>query len=431
MYALGLVFLLVGLIVSVALHELGHLLPAKRFGALVPEYWVGFGPKLFSVRRGGTTYGLKAVLLGGYVRIVGMFAPATALRGKSKARADRQNPESLPAQARLQSAEEVEEISAAEPALSSGKPFYQLRTWQKAVVMAGGPAMNLVLALLLTAIAVVGIGHQTPTTAVGQVVSTTSDMPLAEGTELAPDAVVPAAAAGLQPGDRITSWNGTEATSWEQLVELMEETPAAGADVVFERGGTVHKTTLVPIIDADGQARIGIVAALERQRGDWAEVFQTTGAQIKGTAGAIVGLPVSLWNLTQQLFTDAPRDPAGAMSVVGVARLAGEVSSVEPTNGAEVTLLDRVAILISLLASLNVALLVFNLIPLPPLDGGHIAGALYSGARRGVAKVFRRPDPGPADTARLVPISYAVFALLVGMSLILMVADVVKPLTLT
>jgi membrane-associated protease RseP (regulator of RpoE activity) len=130
--------------------------------------------------------------------------------------------------------------------------------------------------------------------------------------------------------------------------------------------------------------------------------------------------------VAQAAFGGGERDPNGPIGVVGVTRVAGEIASsqdIQFVQGPRA----RVSFLLSLLASLNLALFVFNLIPLLPLDGGHVAGALYEGARRVVARLRRRPDPGPTDVARLLPVAYAVSSVLVLMSVLLIYADVVNP----
>ena len=169
----------------------------------------------------------------------------------------------------------------------------------------------------------------------------------------------------------------------------------------------------------------GIISKVERERGTLGDVGDITWQTFKGTASIVLVLPRAVWDVGVQLFTDAPRDPNSVLSVVGVGRIAGEVSAEQGVG-----LADRAMLLLSLWASLNMALFVFNLIPLPPLDGGHVAGALWEGLRRTFNRVTGRPDPGPADTARMVPVSYVIFVLLMAMTVLLIVADIIKPISL-
>lgn len=416
LFVLGLLVLLFGLVISVALHELGHMLPAKKFGSLVPEYWIGFGPTLWKTKRGGTTYGVKALPLGGYVRILGMFPPSPAGR---KVKAD--GSPTLPELARQESEADV---ARAREAGATGKAFHELTAPQKLVVMLGGPVMNLLLALVLTAVVVLGFGWSVPSTTISEVKA-----------ESAGEAT-PAAAAGLQAGDTIVSWDGVQVESWDQLTELIAESEGP-AVVVVERDGRDEELQVEPSVSADGTHFVGIVSSLERQRGSVGEVFYQVGQQVALTAKAIVALPVSLFETTKSIFTGEERDSSGVVSIVGVARMAGEITSTPVTTDGSASysvgmqVLDRVALMISLLAALNVALFVFNLIPLPPLDGGHVAGAAWGGLKNVSAKVRGKPQPAPADTARMVPLSYGVFAALMVMTVILVIADVVRPITLT
>lgn len=436
-YALGVLVFVVGMVVSIALHEVGHMVPAKRFGVRVSQFMVGFGPTIRSWTRGETEYGFKWIPLGGYVRLVGMYAPARALGEGEMPRGGRF--EEMAADAREVSAEEIlpgEERRA----------FYNLSAPKKLVVMLGGPVMNLVIAAVLMGIVTLGWGVSTATSTLEAVVpcapaTTSVSDSCAEG---APES--PAAQAGLLPGDRILAYGGQDVDGWTELTDQIAAVGAQATSVVVERSGQRMTLDLTPVdltrtvVDASGapvravdgteqtvtSTYVGIQPTLEESR-SLAPVPSQLWAQVSGTARIVVTLPEQVWNVGRTLVTGGERSTESVMSIVGVGRVAGEVGTI---GGDEVRIGDRVAVWLSLLASLNIALFVFNLVPLLPLDGGHVAGALYEGARRQVARVRGRADPGPADTARMMPVAYVVFILLVGMSALLIVADLVRPVTI-
>ena len=426
-FLLGIIILVIGLIISIGLHECGHLLPAKKFGALVPQFMIGFGPTLFSRKRGETEYGVKAFLLGGYCRILGMYGPgdpdqfAYKLDGKKlsvrQARAlDPQEAENLvPTWS-----QEARDASLSEiPSTQRHRGFYNLPVSQRLVVMFGGPVMNLFLSFVLMAIAMLGIGIATPTTTVDKAVCLKAGQVVDCGQENAQPS--PAAKAGIKPGDKLVAWDGQKINTWDDLRKYASAT-RGDATVSVQRGGEVIELHLSGV---DGKA--GLYARSVGQSTGLATYGQTMWQMFYQTGAVVLKLPVAVWDVGVAVFTDTPRDSSGIMSVLGVGRIAGEIGSAPST---QVTLADRAGSLLSLLASLNMALFVFNLIPLPPLDGGHIAGACWQGIKNGYARLRSRPAPGPIDAAKAVPLTYVVAGLLIAMTVLLMVADIVDPIRL-
>jgi membrane-associated protease RseP (regulator of RpoE activity) len=436
LFILGVVFVAIGIAVSIALHEVGHLVPAKLFKVRVTKYMIGFGPTLWSKRRGETEYGVKAIPLGGYVSMIGMYPPNKedgTVRPSSTGMF-----QTLATEARSMAHEEVGPDDA-------NRVFYRLPVWKKIIVMLGGPAMNLLIGLALTAVLLMGFGIATPTTTIADV----SKCQVAAGETVDPDSadceLTPAAAAGLLPNDVVTSFDGKAVTSWDQLTEWIRTSAGKEVSITVERDGGPVTTTVTPVLSArpvvgvDGrQAKddagnllyqdvgfLGIGAQSELVPQPASSVLPMAGENIRQVAGVVLNLPARVVGVAQAAFSEEPRDPNGPISVVGVGRVAGEISAME-----EVPLQSRLGALVGLLAGLNFALAVFNLVPLLPLDGGHIAGALYEGARRRVAKLFGKPDPGAFDIAKLLPATYVVAALLMGMSALLIYADIVKPINL-
>ncbi|MCK0117057.1 site-2 protease family protein [Isoptericola sp. S6320L] len=412
----GIVVIVLGILVSIALHEVGHMVPAKKFGVRVSEYMVGFGPTLWSRTKGETEYGLKAIPLGGYVRLVGMMPPAPAGSRPRDGFFAR-----VVADARDAS---VSEIRPGE----EHRAFYHLSTPKKLVVMLGGPVMNLVIAVVLLAVVFLGIGMPAATTTVADV-----------GEDSA------AAAAGVRPGDEVVSFDGVPVEEWSQLVGMVNDRAGEDVPLTVLRDGeevTLQVTPTPaerPLTDDEGYAvtgddgepvmvdgaLLGVSSSVERQPLPASSVPEAVWMQVSGTAHAIATLPVRIYDAAYQAFTDEPRAQDSVMSVVGVGRVAVDAAGAE-----DYTVLARVQLMLMLLAALNIALFMFNLIPLLPLDGGHVVNALYEGARRTVARVRGATLPGPADVAKMMPVAYVVFVVLVGVGAVLMVADLVDPVRL-
>ncbi|GIG27984.1 M50 family metallopeptidase [Cellulomonas marina] len=429
-YVVGVLVVVVVLLASIALHEVGHLVPAKRFGVRVSQYMVGFGPTLWSRTRGETEYGLKAVPLGGYVRLVGMYPTAAAVG----------DPPTRSAWGRL--AAEAREASADEIRPGEDhRAFYRLSTPKKLVVMLGGPVMNLLIAAVLLAVVYVGIGVPAASTTVATVSSCV--LPADAAADAActdDDPVAPAAAAGVRPGDTVVAYDGQDVTSWDQLSGLIQASGGeADVPLVVERDGRRVTLAVTPVVAErtlvadDGSTRtaqvgyLGVGPTQVTERVGVGAVPGLVGERTWGTVSVVATLPASVVDLVRVTVTGEERDATSVVGPVGIGRFAGEIAS---ADGAGVDDGLKVASLLDLMASLNIALFVFNLVPLPPLDGGHVAAALWEGARRQVARVRGLPRPRPFDTARLVPLAYSVFVVLGGVGLLLAWADLVNPVRL-
>ncbi|MGX1701416.1 M50 family metallopeptidase [Microbacterium sp. NPDC055357] len=433
-FVIGVVLLVVGLAVSIALHEIGHLVPAKRFGVRVGQYMVGFGPTLWSRRRGETEYGVKAIPLGGYISMAGMYPPSPAERS---GRAGGGFFATMVQDARAANDETLE--AGAEDGV-----FYRLPVWKRIVIMLGGPIMNFLFAIVLFAILLSGIGVQSATTSIARV-SECVIPASSERTQCEPsDPRAPAADAGVLPGDVLLAVDGTPVSTFAEASDIIRASAGTTIPLLIERDGaeqTLRVTPLsveqpvtddrgYPILDAAGDVQyaevgfVGIGPTVDYVRQPiWAGP-QAAVENVSAVAGIIWQLPVKIWETGVALVTGEERDPNGPLSIVGAGRLAGEVAA------AESPILNRVSGFLGLLASLNIALFVFNLIPLLPLDGGHVVVALWDGLKRMWAKLFRRPPPRPVDATKLVPVTLAVFVALLVMGGVLILADLFNPISL-
>ncbi|WOX15849.1 site-2 protease family protein [Streptomyces sp. N50] len=430
MMILGIVVFAVGLLVSIAWHELGHLSTAKLFGIRVPQYMVGFGPTIWSKRKGDTEYGFKAIPFGGYIRMIGMFPPGPDGRIESRSTSPWR---SMIEDARSAAFEELE------PGDES-RLFYTRKPWKRVIVMFAGPFMNLILAvaLFLTVLMGFGISQQTNT------VSSVSECVIAQSqnrdTCKASDPASPAAAAGLKAGDKIVSFNGVKTTDWNKLSDLIRATPGKTVPIVVERKGqalTLHAkiaSNQVAKKDSSGQivqgqyvtaGFLGFSAATGIVRQDFGDSVTWMGDRMGEAVDSIAALPGKIPALWNAAFDGAPRQADSPMGVVGAARVGGEIFTLDipPTQ--------QLAMALMLVAGFNLSLFLFNMLPLLPLDGGHVAGALWEALRRNLAKVLKRPDPGPFDVAKLMPVAYVVAGIFVCFTLLVLVADVVNPVKIS
>jgi len=318
--------------------------------------------------------------------------------------------------------------------------------------MLGGPMMNLIIATVLlggifTLYGVAGITSRVSSVSkCVQVVPADGKAPA----DCSPsDPQAPANVAGIRPGDRITSLDGRQVSTWEDVRALVRPSGGKPMTVVVERDGkpvslaatpilntvTRYDAQGKPVVGPDGKAvtdRVGFMGfsgTPELVKQPVTAVPGLIGSQVAATAGVVLRIPEKMVGIAEAAFSDGARDPNGPMSVVGAGRVAGEVADGQ-LSGIAGSGLSQIIFLIYLVASLNIALFVFNLIPLLPLDGGHAAGALWEGLRRQVARLRGRPNPGYVDVAKALPVAYVVSVALIGMSVLLMYADVVNPIKL-
>ncbi|MFA1539432.1 M50 family metallopeptidase [Actinomadura monticuli] len=395
-FLLGAVAFVVALLASVMLHEGGHLLTAKRFGMKATQYFVGFGPTLWSTRRGETEYGVKAIPLGGFVKIVG-YTP-------------------------------LEEIDEAD----RGRAFFRQPAGRRAIVIGAGVVANFVFAFVLLMVMALTIGMPRAGTVSSTVEEVSPCVPatMRDGCD-GGRPPSPAARAGLRAGDRIVAFNGVPVSDWNDLTEAIDKAkPGQTVRVAVQRPGAARPLTVpVTLADAGGEPFVGISAKVvgggyDRAGPVDAAVFagRAIGRTLQGIGTVAADLPSAIPKLFSPERESTPGGQVG--SVVGATEVSGQIFSSDDTAR------DKVALFLSLVVSVNIFLGALNVLPLLPLDGGHLAVVAYERARAGVNRIRGRPDPGTVDMTRLLPLTYLAVLLLVGFGVLLILADLFNPLRL-
>ena len=379
MELLGILAFIVALLLSVMVHEFGHYITARRFGMWVSEFFVGFGKKIWSVQRGETEFGIKAIPAGGYCKIEGM-SPSDQM-----------------------------------PVGEEERAFYKASSFKKLVVLGAGSFLHFVIGFVLLFTLFAGIG----TNQVLPVIS-----------EVVPDSA--AQAAGLQPGDEILSINGKKVTDWYKDVEVIRQSEGAELTLVLDRNGEEISTTAsARFTEIDGTTRyvLGIVNDVGLQRsGLWLSAKNSaivTKSFLTESVKSLAKLPEKIPALWGATVRGEERDVNGLVGVVGVARVSGQAVGSDKLDP-----MERLATFVLIVASLNIFVGIFNLLPILPLDGGHMAVAIADEIRAFFARLRGRQRPAPIDVTVLTPITMVVFVVLACLTLLLLVADVINPVIL-
>lgn len=400
---LGALLFAVLLLTSVAIHEFGHCVTAKLYGMKVTEYFVGFGPKIWSFRRGETEYGLKGIPAGGYCKIVGMT--------------------------------DLEELEATD----RERAFYTYSAPKKVVVLYAGVFLHIVIGFLLFVVAFMGIGRYSTNTTIDSVQDC---IPAATATApgcTANDPPSPAKAAGLKPGDRIFAVGPNRISDWETASRQIRAHGAGPLVITVVRDGKLLNLTadLVtrerPDLDnPDQKVTVGVVGIGPgydtSHDGPWAATKRsttTTWQVVKASGTVVKDFPGKVTELIHALGGQE-RDQTGLTGVVGAARVSGEFLSLKDES-----VTQRISLVILNVGALNIFLALFNAVPLLPLDGGHVAVTTYEAGKRRLFRRLGRPDPGRVDVSKLLPLTYAFVVLLGALTVLLLAADIVNPISVS
>jgi membrane-associated protease RseP (regulator of RpoE activity) len=403
MFVIGIVLFALAILFSVALHECGHMWAARATGMKVRRYFVGFGPTLWSTRRGETEYGLKAVPAGGFCDIAGMTS--------------------------------VEELAPDEV----DRAMYKQTAWKRVAVLFAGPGMNFVICLVLIYVIALIWGlpnlHPSPAQSSAVVSKTSCVAPEIEKGRYADcTGEGPAAAAGIKSGDVLVRIGATEVHTSEQVIAALK--PLSGpTPVVVKRGGQEITTTVnvaatqrFSSADAKTSSRAGAIGVSVGEVGPGLTqynaltavpaTFAFTGDLSVEIGKALAKIPTKVGALVHAIG-GGQRDPQTPMSVVGASIIGGDTVD----HGLWVAFWF-------FLAQLNLILGAINLVPLLPFDGGHIAIAVFEKIRNSIRRARGMVAAAPVNYLKLMPATYVVLVFVVGYMLLTVTADLVNPIRL-
>lgn len=387
---IGVLAFVFALLFSIMVHEYGHYITAKRYGMRVTEFFLGFGKRIWSTQRGETEFGIKAIPAGGYCKISGM-----SVRDEM-------------------------------PADIAHRAFYKARTREKLVVLGSGSVLHFILGFLFLFILFTGVGVVKSLPIIQEVLPCVP----AKTECTSSDPISPAKQAGLLPGDEVVGINGVRNLEWSEISPVLRESAGKQVSLVILRDGSEISIDLVAAtrtVDGEDRGFIGIVnkygLVKENPISAIGSSAEATAQLFVGSIKALIGLPQQIPTLIRQTFLGEERGTDGLVGIVGVARATGETAS-----SSNLTMGEKIATFLLIIASLNIFVGIFNLIPILPLDGGHIAVALFEGARRQIYRIRGRTEPGKVDIEKLTPITVIVLVALIFLTALLLIADIFNPI---
>lgn len=379
MQILGVLAFIAALLISVMIHEFGHFVMARRYGMKVSEFFLGFGTRIFSRQRGETEFGIKAIPAGGYCRIEGMTP------------GDEMNPG------------------------EEGRAFYRASSGRKLIVLGAGSFLHFIIGYVLLFTLFAGIGTTQVLPVIGEVIKNSA-----------------AESAGIMVGDEVTSINGIKVTNWFKDVEVIRNSHGKELTLGILRAGqglTITATAKLQRINGEKRLLLGIINKTGLKRTSVVTSLKNAGVVTKDflveSVKSLAHLPGKIPALWGQTVNGQVRDANGLVGVVGVARVSGQAIS---SN--DLSAMERLGTFVLIIASLNIFVGLFNLLPILPLDGGHMAVAIVDEIRALFARMRGRERPAAIDVSVLAPVTMVVFVILAALTLLLLVADIVNPVVL-